>query len=163
MNTENAKRLHRICFTGHRPEKLNRSEQEIKKDLETEILRAVSDGFDVFITGMARGVDVWAAETVLKLKNNGYDIKLICACPYPKFGENRTKDESKEYNSITERADFIHFVSDGYTPNVFQKRNRWMVDRTARVIAVFNGSDGGTKNTVEYAERTGVPIVFIDG
>ena len=32
--TEAEKRTHRVCFTGHRPEKLTRNERAIKKDLE---------------------------------------------------------------------------------------------------------------------------------
>lgn len=55
--TEAEKRRHRCCFTGHRPEKLQRTEQEIWIDLEREIHIAIHDGLNVFITGMARGVD----------------------------------------------------------------------------------------------------------
>ena len=58
--TEAEKRMHRISFTGHRPEKLTRPDRAIKKDLEKEIRQAVADGLNVFITGMARGVDIWA-------------------------------------------------------------------------------------------------------
>lgn len=50
-------RLHRCCFTGHRPEKLLRAEYEIRVDLEYEIRKAIHDGLNVFITGMARGID----------------------------------------------------------------------------------------------------------
>ena len=50
-------RLHRCCFTGHRPEKLSRSEREVKADLRHKINLALKGGFTVFITGMARGVD----------------------------------------------------------------------------------------------------------
>ena len=51
--TENEKRMHRACFTGHRPEKLMRSENAIRKDLEKQIRQAVTDGLNVFISGMA--------------------------------------------------------------------------------------------------------------
>ena len=67
--TETEKRKHCVCFTGHRPEKLTRSEERIKQSLEKEIRHAVADGLTVFITGMARGVDIWAAQIVLKLRN----------------------------------------------------------------------------------------------
>lgn len=36
--TEFEKRRHRVCFTGHRPEKLTRSEETIRKDLDTILL-----------------------------------------------------------------------------------------------------------------------------
>ena len=55
--SEQELRLHRCCFTGHRPEKLKKTEEEIKKGLEEAILKAVSEGYTTFITGMARGVD----------------------------------------------------------------------------------------------------------
>lgn len=57
MATEAEMRLHRCCFTGHRPEKLRRSEKEVRADLEYEIRKAVCDGLNVFISGMARGTD----------------------------------------------------------------------------------------------------------
>lgn len=88
--TEKEKRLHRCCFTGHRPEKLNRPEREIKLELKKEICRALEDDFTVFISGMARGVDIWAAEVVLQLRKDGFLVRLICACPYPGFEKNGT-------------------------------------------------------------------------
>lgn len=57
MATEAEMRLRRCCFTGHRPEKLQRKETEIRVDLEHTIRQAIQDGINVFITGMARGID----------------------------------------------------------------------------------------------------------
>ena len=55
--TDSEKRTRLVCFTGHRPEKLTRFEWLIKKDLEKQICLTAVDGLNVFITGMARGVD----------------------------------------------------------------------------------------------------------
>ena len=44
---ESEKRAHRVCFTGHRPEKLTRSEKALRKDLEKEIRQAIADGLKV--------------------------------------------------------------------------------------------------------------------
>ena len=79
--TENEMRLHRCCFTGHRPEKLTEPGLVIQEKLEQAILQAISDGFTTFISGTARGVDIWAAEIVLRLRTSGKPIKLICASP----------------------------------------------------------------------------------
>lgn len=38
-------RQHRCCFTGHRPEKLNISEEQLCVRLGLEIDRAIKDGF----------------------------------------------------------------------------------------------------------------------
>ena len=121
--TENEKRMHRVCFTGHRPEKLTRTEKDIVRDLEKEIRQAIADGLSVFITGMARGVDIWAAQIVLRLRNSGYDIKLICACPYDGFEFGWSKDWQKQYKEILAAADFVKYVCEGYSRSCFQIRN----------------------------------------
>lgn len=56
MNTELNLRDHCCCFTGHRPEKLNMPEHEIKAALETKIRVAIDDGYQTFISGMAVGL-----------------------------------------------------------------------------------------------------------
>lgn len=99
--TETEKRMHRVCFTGHRPEKLTRHEKSIKKDLEKEIRQAVADGLNVFITGMARGVDIWVAQIVLMLRDEGYDVKLMCACPYEGFERGWSQEWQKAYREDT--------------------------------------------------------------
>ena len=42
--TETEKRMHRVCFTGHRPEKLTRSDRATKKDLEKKSDRLLLTG-----------------------------------------------------------------------------------------------------------------------
>ena len=73
--TEAEKRKHRVCFTGHRPEKLTRHECQVIRGLEAAIKKAIADGYKVFISGMAPGVDIWAAEIVLQLRDKGADIR----------------------------------------------------------------------------------------
>ena len=143
--TETEKRMHWVCFTGHRPEKLTRYEKSITKDLEKEIRQAVADGLNVFITGMARGVDIWAAQIVLMLRDEGYDVKLMCACPYEGFERGWSQEWQKAYREIMVAADFVKFVCEGYSRACFQIRNDWMVNNSTRVIAVFNGEKSGTK------------------
>lgn len=47
MLTEEQKRMHRVCFTGHRPEKLKQTESVTVKALEAAIREAISDGKNV--------------------------------------------------------------------------------------------------------------------
>ena len=63
------------CFTGHRPEKLNISEFKTKRLLKTAINNAIEKGYTVFYSGMARGIDMWGAEIVLKYKKKNKDKK----------------------------------------------------------------------------------------
>lgn len=162
MITEEEKRQHRVCFTGHRPEKLKRSEEEIRCDLRAEIIKAAKSGKNVFISGMARGVDMWGAQIVLELREE-YSLKLICASPY-KGAELAWRAEwQRQYREILDAADMVEFICAGYDSCCYHMRNKWMVDRSSGVIAVFNGEKGGTANTIKYAEKTGVPVCIISG
>ena len=151
----------RCCFTGHRPEKLRQPKEAVVAALEKAIRDAAAEGFTDFISGMARGVDLWAAETVLRLRKEGLPIRLICAVPYRGFEKNRDADLKKRYDEILDAADRTEFVCAHYSRSCFQMRNEWMIDRSARLIAVFNGEKGGTKNTVDYARQKGIACVIL--
>lgn len=115
----------------------------------------------MFISGMARGSDIWAAEIVLQMRSEGFEIKLICALPYNGFEERWSSDWQKRYRQILSQADYVRCVSERYAPDCFQKRNEWMVNHSAKVIAVYNGTKGGTKNTIEYAKGCKITVVVI--
>lgn len=159
MATESELRLHRCCFTGHRPEKLSQPERKIIAAIDRAIRAAVDDGFVTFISGMARGVDIWAAEIVLQLKKEGHPLHLICASPFDGFERSWPSEWQRRYRDVLAAADLVKYISPACSPACFQIRNEWMVDRSARVIAVFNGEMGGTKNTIDYAARKGVHVV----
>ena len=137
--TEQEKRLHRCCFTGHRPEKLFLVDREIIKELEREIKAAIERGYTTFISGMARGVDIWAAEI------------------------RWSQDWQKRYKKIIKKSDYVKYVSPEYSPACFQIRNEYMVNHSNLLIAVYNGEAGGTRNTLKYAKNRDVEIVVIEG
>ena len=153
--------LHRCCFTGHRPEKLSLSETEVKPLLEKAIDTAIQNGYTTFITGMAPGVDIWAAEIVLEKRMNNPALRLICAVPHPGFEKRKTQHEKERYANIIKNADYTKTICDCYFKACYQKRNEFMVDNSNLVIAVWNGEKSGTKNTVDYAMRRGVKVVNV--
>ena len=161
MATESELRRHRCCFTGHRPHKLHQPESVVIAALEQKISDAVAAGFVTFISGMAWGVDIWAAEIVLKLKNEGHPIHLIAAVPYEGFERSWDDDWKRRYHSILASADLVKVICPRYHRGCFQVRNEWMVDHSALLIAAYTGEPGGTKNTVDYAARKGVQTIFV--
>lgn len=161
MQEEQEALKYTCCFTGHRPEKLTQPEKEITTLLEKAIRTTVDEGFVTFISGMARGVDIWAAEIVLHLRDEGLPVRLICAVPYEGFERSWASHWQERYRRILEAGDQTRFICPEYSRSCFQKRNKWMVDHSARVIAVFNGEKGGTKNTVDYAKAHGVAVMNV--
>ena len=69
---EDILRKRTVCFSGHRPEKLPLKGDSgatviryLKSILYKEILDSITAGYDRFITGLARGVDLWAGEILM--------------------------------------------------------------------------------------------------
>ncbi len=149
------------CFTGHRPEKCKGQEAFLRKQLELKIKKAIKEGYTTFITGMAPGVDTWAAEEVLKIKAEYDEIKLVCAVPFNGVEKNRTPEQQERFRQIISKADDITYISKKYQRWCFYARDEWMVDHASRVIAVFNGTHGGTEYTINYAKKMERTIDFI--
>lgn len=154
-------RKHRCCFTGHRPEKLNIPEEQLTLLLEEEIKKAIVSGFTTYITGMAKGTDIVAGEIILRLREQDGRLKLICALPHPGFGLHWGGGWTERFQRILAAADLVRTICPSFSYATYQIRNEWMIRHSALVIAVFNGERGGTKNTLDYAQRTGVPCVVI--
>ena len=113
------------------------------------------------ISGMARGTDIWAAEIVLQRRSQNPEIRLICALPYPRFEKRWSIQWQQRYSEILRNADLVKVVCPAFSMDSYQKRNAWMVDHSALVIAVFSGQAGGTKNTIDYAEKQGKRVILI--
>ena len=150
------------CFTGHRPQKLHQPEEEVRKGLEAAIRQAYTDGYRIFITGMAMGVDIWAGETVLKLKKEYPDIHLIAAVPYPGQEKSFPHEWKMKYAELMASCDHAEILSEYYSRGVYHARDRWMVDHSGRIIAVYNGEPGGTALTIRYAKKEGLELRGIE-
>jgi len=133
--------------------------------LSSAIEDAVKTGYDHFITGMALGVDTWAAEAVLELKNKYPHIKLEAAIPCIGQSLRWAKGSKERYEKILERADIITRVTNNTfeeNPSCMLVRNVYMVNNSSLLIAVFDGSRGGTKYAFDYAKQLGINIIRIN-
>ena len=70
----------------------------------------------------------------------------------------KDSDNQSQYRELLSQADLVKYICPKFSYSSYQNRNEWMVDHSARVIAVFNGEKSGTKNTVDYAEQCGIEV-----
>lgn len=155
----------RICVTGHRPNKMYGyniyNEQWVALKNKFKQLLIENECTEA-ITGMALGVDTVFALAVLELKEEGHNIKLHCAIPCKNHSSKWLKESVDLYNEILAKADIVELVSnEEYKPYLMQVRNEYMVDLADKVIAVWDGSKGGTGNCVEYARKCNKEIIRI--
>ncbi|MBP3436767.1 MAG: DUF1273 family protein [Clostridia bacterium] len=160
------------CVTGHRPKgfpfpyySLSNAVLQYRKRLAQRVEVLVEEGYTHFITGMAMGVDLDFAETVLALKRKYKDMRpllLEAAIPCPEQTAKWRKEELLRYENILAACDKKTFVSPSYTPYCMKKRNAYMVDCSDTVLAVWNGEEkGGTFSTICYAKQKGKPVSFL--
>ena len=137
------------CVTGHRDIPADKMEY-VARQLEQEVELAIQEGYTHFISGFARGTDLLFAQAVAVQKDKGAKLVLEAAIPYR--GRLRSREEG--FHQLLDRCDQITVVSEEYSPGCYMRRNRYMVDKARRVVAVYDGrKSGGTGATVAYAKK----------
>ncbi|MPM58748.1 hypothetical protein SDC9_105581 [bioreactor metagenome] len=159
------------CFSGHRPAKLSFGYDEEHPDclrLKIRLLSLIDEmskkGVTTFLTGMAQGVDIFAAEAVIDIRRTYPEdkIRLIAVIPYEGQADRWNEKYRERYFNILAKSDDVITLQHRYTDNCMLERDRYMVDSSAYLIAVYNGSKGGTKYTIDYAIKKGLDVTIIN-
>lgn len=157
------------CFTGHRIQKLPWRNKEddgrciaLKNTLRAEIEKAVRRGYKTFLCGLALGFDTYCAEAVLELKNQFPDIKLIGAIPCKNQDIKWSEKDKKRYKKLLKNVDGVRCIYEEYKgPECMLERNKFMVNNSSLLIALYDGLSGGTKSTIDYAKKQGLDIIVL--
>ena len=120
---------------------------------------AYEEGYCHFLCGMAQGCDLYFCEIVLDLRAKHPEVTLEAAVPCPTQADDWPEAEHQRYQALLAACDYETLVSARYTPDCMRRRNRYLVDHAALLIAAYDGTLGGTQYTVQYAMRRGVEIV----
>ena len=148
------------CFSGYRPQKmdLRRWEAAVEEGaLPRAIRRAAMAGYVVFLSGMSRGFDLWAAQEVLALREE-LGLQLWGAVPFAAQDERWEEEWQAIYRKVLAGADRVFCLSDTYTPDCMYERNRFLVEGSGRLICWYDKGTGGTANTIRLARRKGLYI-----
>lgn len=149
------------AFTGHRPKsfpwKYNETAPEcvlLKEVLAAQIKMLADSGVMVFLSGMAQGVDLWSSQIVLDLQKKNPALKLHCVLPCKEQETKWTASAQGTYHSILAQASEVTYVRQKYSWDYMLERNRWMVDHSSILLAVYNGTRrSGTGATIGYARQ----------
>jgi len=187
MTTENLSdiielRNKTVTFTGHRPNKLGgyTIKSEINLKLKDALLKKVEElileGYNRFISGGALGWDFMAFWVVHILQKKYPHIKNILAIPFEKQFIRWSDEQQMWFKKMLNVADEVVDVSllpvydskeapklpySDFSNKKMQKRNEYMVDHSAVVLACYDGTKGGTHNCVTYArEAMHTPLIY---
>ena len=70
---------------------------------------------------MARGVDIWARQIVLRLRQYNPELRLIVALPYQGCDTRWTTNWRRQYAEVLKAADLVKAISPAYSMASFQK------------------------------------------
>ena len=139
------------CVTGHRDLPQNQINY-VKAALLREIEKSVADGFTCFMSGVAEGVDQYFVEIVMEKQKDDPSLELIAVIPYQKRLDS-LRAKRRTYEMLEACRDVV-VIQEEYQPSVYSHRNRYMVEHSDRVIAVYDGREkGGTVRTIRFAHQ----------
>ena len=161
---------HTACFTGHRPKDLPWGYDESKEScirfkalLRATIEDMICEGYTHFITGMAEGVDTYAAEILLMLRDDMKEqITIEGAIPCKNQDALWSEHAKQRYKHILSKLDKLCYVQDDYTPACMHKRNDYMLSMSSLVISGYHGGHGGTSSTLKKARTQNKSIIILN-
>lgn len=143
-----------IAGTGHRPDKLGGySPHTNKKVLAFATKTLEYHKPSLVLSGMALGWDSALAQASINL-----NIPFHAYVPF--IGQEQVWPSATKlyYKALLARAEKVIICSTGgYSSAAMQFRNQRMVDSCELLLALWNGSRGGTANCISYAIFAGKP------
>ena len=91
-------------------------------------------------------------------------IPFIAAVAFEGQDRRWPQASRDRFNRLILAAESVEIVNPRNPLHMFdaaralEMRNRWMVDRADRMLALWDGSFGGTCNCLAYADKKGVPF-----
>ena len=144
------------AFTGHRT---------CRREADALLLRAVAElhaaGVRTFLSGMAGGFDLAAAEAVLAFRAAHPGVRLTAVVPFRGQERRFPPRDRARFERILRAADEVLILAEHYHPACYHARNDFLVAHAATLVTWYDGSAGGTRYTVERALACGRRIVHL--
>lgn len=164
--------LHTCAITGHRPAKLRLGREysaasfRLRKKIYLQLVELYHKGVHRFLLGGALGVDLWAGELLLSMKEkmDFSDLEWALALPFEGYDKRWREQDRKRMEVIRAHSAEIVVVGDGVNPTrCYRLRNQYLVDHADCLLAVYDPSfsRSGTGMTLRYAEQKGLPLFVI--
>jgi hypothetical protein len=117
------------------------------------------------LSPLAEGADRLIAKEVLKFP--GSKLEVVLPMDKDDYVEDfNTEASRQEFEQLLSQAVSIRHVSfNGSRPEVYDLAGRYVVEQCDVLIALWDGTpvggEGGTARTVDYARKTGCPLIWI--
>ena len=161
----------RIGVTGHRilknPQEIATSVQEVLRKIGKIVKRANNESAKfVAISPLAEGADRIVAQEILAIPGSAMEAILPLE-PEEYMKDFETSSSKEEFRGLLQKAAMTHRVTPQPTRSeAYELAGRFVVDNCDVLLAVWDGEAGrgrgGTAEIVNYARKTGKPLVWIN-
>lgn len=154
-----------VSFSGHRKERITKGRgihiiDQIRLDVIANVTLLYAQGYKTFYNGMANGFDLITAEAVLRVKQCFKDIRLVAVIPFREQAERYDAADKATYRKVLRMADEVVVVSERYFKGCFFRRNDYMIRRSDKIVAYWDGEHkGGTYYTAKQAEKLNIEFI----
>lgn len=162
------------AVTGHRPTRFRfkyNEDYSLCKKLKRSMLEQFKKLYDEqgvrrYYVGGALGVDMWAGELILRLKEqSGYgDIELVVVLPFEGHDAKWDERSKRRMDFLRQMCSECVVIGTEDCRESYIMRNCYMVDHADHLVAVYDNERNlrsGTMQCVRYARKKQVPVILI--
>ena len=166
----------RACaITGHRPTRFkwkynenNNGCKRLKRRLKEQLIQLCEKDVHRFYIGGDLGVDLWAGELLLELKEQSEysEIELVLVLPFS--GHDKNWDKVSRYRLSKLRQNSAEVIVAGTSENPpavnFKLRDQYMVEHSDCLLAVYDNAPDNhysVDKVVNYSRKKKLGITLI--
>ncbi|MBM7094365.1 DUF1273 family protein [Bacillus sp. H-16] len=152
-----------LAVTGYKPNELGIFDEKhphlpFLKDAIKEKLRALKEEIDFkwLITSGQPGVEQWAAEALLALKNDYPDLQLATLAPFYEQEERWKEVWKATYEMIWSNSDFTDYITKRPYENPAQLRmkNQFIIEKSHAFLVLYDEFTPGSPDYyLTYAKK----------
>lgn len=164
-----------LYVSGYRPHELGIFNDKhpgvpiIKKAIENELRKLIDDGLEWIVISGGQGVETWAAEVVIELKNEFPHIKYSIITPFLEQEKNWNELKQQNYSYIVSNADFVTSVTKRpyEAPWQFSEKDKFIIQNTDALLLIYDEENEGSPKYLKrladkFAENHAYEIIIVN-
>jgi uncharacterized phage-like protein YoqJ len=157
--------LNRVLITGYKATELGIFSSKhpgieiIKKAIKKQLIALLDEGLEWIIVSGQWGIEIWAAEAVLELREEYKSLRLAIITPFLEQEENWKEEKKKLYHTILTRANYVNSVTKSkYSGSwQFKEKNTFLLRNSDGMILVYDEENEGSPRFIrEQALKQGL-------
>ncbi len=164
-----------LYVSGYRPHELGIFNDKhpgvpiIKKAIESELRKLIDDGLEWIVISGGQGVETWAAEVVIELKNEFPHLKYSIITPFLEQEKNWNEVKQQYYSYIISKADFVTSVTKRpyEAPWQFSEKDKFIIQNTDALLLIYDEENEGSPKYLKrladkFAENHAYEIIIVN-